>query len=172
MTDAVRSDRGARGEAPARPDLKHVSMLWASVDHAADLAALHATLFETAWDVAAFNALLSHPGSTSMVARVGNPQETIGFIIARLAADEAEIVTLGVGKPYQRAGIARRLIEGVARAARRAEAKRLLLEVAADNMPAAILYSRLGMVEVGRRPGYYQRASGPPVDALVLSLAL
>jgi ribosomal-protein-alanine N-acetyltransferase len=167
MTTAATSSGGQ-----PRADHKHVSMLWASVDHAAELAALHAKLFDTAWDVNAFNALLSHPTSTSMVARIGNPQETIGFIIAQLAADETEIITLGVAKPHQRAGIARRLIEGVARAARRAEAKRLFLEVAADNMPALVLYSRMGLTEIGRRKGYYSRQAGPPVDALRLALTL
>lgn len=152
--------------------LKHVSVLWASVDHAADLAALHATLFESAWDTAAFNGLLSHPASTSLVARHGIPQQTIGFIVGRLAADEAEILTLGVGKSWQRHGVARRLIEGLTRAARRAEAKRVFLEVAADNIPATVLYSRLGFKEVGRRKGYYSRNSGPAIDALVLSLQL
>jgi ribosomal-protein-alanine N-acetyltransferase len=151
---------------------KNVSVLWANVDHAADLARCHATLFETAWDQAAFESLLSHPGSTSLVARYGNPHETIGFVVGQLAADEAEILTVGVDKAYQRNGIGRRLVEAFARAARRADAKRMFLEVAADNLPATVMYMRMGFKETGRRKAYYERANGPKVDALVLSLAL
>jgi [ribosomal protein S18]-alanine N-acetyltransferase len=136
-------------------DLKTVSVLWAGVDHAEDLAGCHRTLFTEGWDKAAFEGLLSHPTSTSLIARHGNPQETIGFI-----------------KDWQRQGVGRRLIEGMARAAKRAEAKRMFLEVAGDNLPALVLYSRMGFKEVGRRAGYYVRSGQPAVDALILSLAL
>jgi ribosomal-protein-alanine N-acetyltransferase len=154
-------------------DVRHVSVLWASIDHAQSLAELHATLFTDApWDVSAFNGLLSQPASTSLVARIGNPPATIGFIMGRLVADEAEVVSLGVGTPWRRHGIGRRLVEGFARAAKRAEAKRMFLEVAADNVPATVLYSRLAFQEIGRRKAYYQRAAGPPMDALQLALTL
>lgn len=153
-------------------DLKNVSVLWASVDHAETLAAVHAELFPDAWTKSAFEGLLSHPGSTSLVARHGNPQTTVGFIVAQLAADEAEVLTFGVAKAWQRKGVGRKLIEGLIRAAKRAEAKRLFLEVADDNVPALVLYHRLGFKEVGRRKGYYQRAGSAPADALVLSLSL
>ena len=153
-------------------DLKHVSVLWAGVDHADDVAACHRALFTEAWDKATFEGLLSDPTSTSLIARHGHPQETIGFIVGRLAADEAEILTFGVTADWQRHGVGKRLLEGMARAAKRAEAKRIFLEVAADNLPATVLYSRLGFRESGRRKGYYARTGQPAVDALVLSLAL
>jgi len=64
------------------------------------------------------------------------------------------------------------MVEGLIRAARRAEVKRLFLEVAADNTAAIRLYEGLGFAIVASRKGYYARASAPPVDALILSLAL
>lgn len=153
-------------------DYRHVSILWAAPEHAAELANLHGGLFETPWDADAFASLLSHPGSTAFLARVGAPPQTAGFILGQLAADEAEILTLGVGKGSQRHGIGRRLVEALGRAAKRAEARRLFLEVAADNGPALALYNGLDFVEVGRRKGYYQRAGGTPQDALTLALTL
>jgi [ribosomal protein S18]-alanine N-acetyltransferase len=153
-------------------DLKLVSVLWAGVDHAEALADCHRTLFDAAWDKPAFEGLLSHPGSTSLIARFGNPPEPVGFIVGQLAADEAEILTFGVVKEWQRLGVGRKLVEGLARAAKRAEAKRLFLDVAADNIPATVLYSRMGFKEVGRRKAYYPRADQAAVDALVLALAL
>ena len=153
-------------------ELKLVSVLWAGVDHAEAAAECHRTLFEAAWDKASFEGLLSHPGSTSLLARYGNPPQAIGFIVGQLAADEAEILTFGVVKEWQRQGVGRKLIEGLARAAKRAEAKRLFLEVAEDNLAATVLYSRMGFKEVGRRKAYYDRKDAPSVDALVLALAL
>jgi ribosomal-protein-alanine N-acetyltransferase len=153
-------------------DYKHVSILWAAPEHGDELAKLHAGLFETPWDAAAFVNLLNHPGSTAFLARVGTPPLIVGFILGQLAADEAEILTLGVGKDSQRHGIGRRLVEALARAAKKAEARRLYLEVAADNIPALVLYKKLGFQEAGRRQAYYQRTGAPPEDALTLALAL
>jgi [ribosomal protein S18]-alanine N-acetyltransferase len=153
-------------------DYKHVSILWAAPEHAEELALLHSGLFDVPWDAAAFVKLLGHPGSTAFLARVGAPARTVGFILGQLAADEAELLTLGVGKDSQRHGIGRRLVEALARAAKKAEARRLHLEVAGDNIPALVLYKKLGFAEVGRRKGYYQRAGAPPEDALRLALTL
>ena len=150
----------------------HVSLLWATVEHADDLASCHATLFPEPWTAAAFQQFLSDPGSVALVARYGSPQQTVGFIVGQLAADEAEILTFGVARQWQRRGIGRRLIEGLQRGAARGGATRLHLEVAEDNLPALVLYSRLGFKDIGRRKDYYKRADGPAVDALKLSLEL
>lgn len=151
---------------------KHVSILWAGAECAEELARLHAALFSPAWDAASFKALLDHPGSTAFIARAGEPLTTTGFIVGRLIADEAEILTLGVWEVWQRRGIGQRLIEALGRAARKAEARRLYLEVAAGNATALRLYQKLGFAEVGRRKGYYERPGNPPEDAINLSLAL
>jgi len=151
---------------------EHVSILWAGVDSAEELARLHAPLFSPAWDAASFRLLLDHPGSTAFIARAGEPLATAGFILGRLIADEAEILTLGVCGNWQRRGIGQRLIEALGRAAGKAEARRLYLEVAASNTAALRLYKKLGFAEIGRRKGYYERPGNPPEDAVNLALAL
>jgi ribosomal-protein-alanine N-acetyltransferase len=153
-------------------DYRHVSFLWAAPEHAEELAKLHAELFEEAWDVASFQKLLAHPGSTAFMARVGSSPEIAGFILGQLAADEAEILSLGVGPSWQRHGIGRRLVEALGRAARKADARRLFLEVGSNNTAALALYRRLGFQETGRRPGYYVKADGSSEDALTLSWSL
>ena len=92
--------------------------------------------------------------------------------MGQLAADEAEILSIGVVPKFQRRGVGTLLVEGLARAAKRAESKRLFLEVAADNQPAFELYRSCGFTAVGMRKGYYQRPDGEPQDALVLALPL
>ncbi|MEO1469220.1 MAG: GNAT family N-acetyltransferase [Pseudomonadota bacterium] len=86
-----------------------------------------------------------------------------GLILLGLAADEAEILDLGVVPAARRRGLARALLDmALAEAARRG-ARTAFLEVAEDNAPARALYARAGFAEVGRRPAYYGRT-----DALVL----
>ena len=153
-------------------DYKHVSMLWAGSENAVELAELHRSLFAKPWDVAAFQGLLSHPGSTAFLARLGSPAEMAGFVVGQLAADEAEILSLGVRADRQRHGIGRKLVEALARAVKKAEARRLFLEVGAGNASALGLYRSLGFQEVGRRKGYYQHPGGSVEDALTLALNL
>jgi [ribosomal protein S18]-alanine N-acetyltransferase len=153
-------------------NIKHVSLLWAAPERAAEIAALHKRLFDPAWDEAAVNSLLEHPASTSLIAVAGEPKAIVGFVIGQLAADEAEILSIGVAPDWQNAGLGKMLAEGLVRAVKRGEAKRLFLEVAEDNVAAAALYRSLGFAETGRRKGYYLRANGPAVDAIVLALNL
>lgn len=153
-------------------DYKHLSILWAEPEHATELAALHASLFAKAWDGAAMQRLLAHSGAMAFLARVGAPGETVGFILGQLAADEAEILTLAVDSACQRHGIGRRLVEALCRAASKANAKRLFLEVAPSNAAAVALYRATGFVEVGRRKNYYAHAGRTPEDALTLAFTL
>jgi len=152
---------------------RYVSLLWAEAEAAADIAGLHKELFDPPWDAGAVRALLIDPCASALVAKI-RLRETSqpvpgGFAIGRIAADEAEILSIGVSAPFQRRGIGRRLVEGLSRAVKASGANRLFLEVAADNVSACGLYSSLGFTEVGRRPGYYKRSQGAAIDALTLS---
>ncbi len=101
---------------------------------------------------------LSHPGCTAFVARVGQPPQTAGFIVGQLAADEAEILTLGVSKEWQRRGIGRRLVEALGRAAEQGGGAPAVSGGRRRQCGCAALYKRLGFEECGRRKGYYVRA--------------
>jgi [ribosomal protein S18]-alanine N-acetyltransferase len=154
-------------------DPKYISLLWAGPDQAAEIARLHAQVFNPAWSEQSVFAMLDHPASTAFLAVYsGPPRTSIGFVLAQLAADEAEILSIGVLPDWQRQGIGRRLVDGVARAVQRAEAKSLYLEVAADNDAAMNLYSRAGFLGTGLRRGYYERPGSEPVDAVTLALRL
>jgi ribosomal-protein-alanine N-acetyltransferase len=153
-------------------DPKNLSLLWASPERVADIAALHARLFDPPWDEESVARLTEHPAAAAFVAQLRDPKVMVGFVIAQIAADEAEILSIGVAPEWQRRGIARHMVEGLIRAARRAEVKRLFLEVAADNIAALRLYKGLGFAAAGRRRAYYRRPGGQPIDAMVLALAL
>jgi ribosomal-protein-alanine N-acetyltransferase len=92
--------------------------------------------------------------------------EAAGFIAARVAADECEILNLAVARAYRRRGVARRLVEHALAEARRAGARRCWLEVRASNAGAIACYRALGFRRSGLRRGYY---SAPVEDAVVMS---
>ena len=83
--------------------------------------------------------------------------------------DDAEIMTIGVGRRFQRQGIAASLMEALIARAREQGAKRMLLEVRVDNTPALALYKRFGFAKMGLRKRYYQPEG---IDAYTMSLDL
>jgi [ribosomal protein S18]-alanine N-acetyltransferase len=149
-----------------------VSVVQAGIGDAGSLARLHASLFDAAWDAASLREMLAHPGAVAFVAQAGNPPQIAGFIVGRVAADEAEMLAIAVARNRQRAGIGRRLVEALALAVNEKGARRLYLEVAAGNSAGRALYNRLGFEEIGRRRGYYVRAGVPTEDAVNLCLTL
>ena len=153
-------------------DPKYVSLKIADPDVAAEISALHMKLFNPPWDVANVLPLLEAPAAVAFIARVGFPPTTIGFVIGQVAADVSEIISIGVDERAQRRGLGRILFDGFTRAVTRAGAKRLFLDVAADNTAAFALYTAMGCVEVGRRKAYYVRHEAPSVDAIVMTKVL
>ncbi|WP_327008172.1 ribosomal protein S18-alanine N-acetyltransferase [Dactylosporangium sp. NBC_01737] len=90
----------------------------------------------------------------------------VGYAGLALAPpDEAWIQNVGVRKDAQRRGIGRRLLEALLAEAARHGARKVLLEVAVDNLPAQKLYADYGFEGVGVRKGYYQPSN---TDALVM----
>ena len=130
------------------------------------LAVLHAVCFDETWDRDVFARLLGSAGVFGLLARrAGRP---IGFVICRMAADECELLSIGVVPADRRNGIGRELL-GVALArASLARAASLYLEVAEDNPAARALYDAAGFEPVSRRPDYYRRSADDPVAAIVL----
>ncbi len=156
--------------APQPQDMKYVSLLWAGPDRAAEIAQLRSRLFAETWSEGTVGVMLDHPASTAFVAFDGLSRQTVGFIMGQMAADEGEILSIGVAPEWQRHGIGMRMMDGLTRALERAEIKRLFLDVAADNDAAMALYLKRGFAAVGLRKGYYKRKSTDAMDALTLAL--
>jgi len=127
------------------------------------LACLHTSCFTDAWSESAFDTLLASPGAFALVARMDG--RDVGFVLARVAADEAEILSLGVTPAARRLGAGRQLVSAAAEICAAAGSKLLFLEVGDENRAAWRLYRGVGFREVGRRRGYYQEGLE---DALTL----
>jgi ribosomal-protein-alanine N-acetyltransferase len=137
-------------------------VLPASLTHVPLLAAIHQAAFppEETWDADAIGQQLVWPGTFALVEPTG------GMLLGRIAADEAEILTLAVAPVARRRGIASALLRaGMAESSERGAAA-LFLEVSTGNAPARALYAAAGFAEVGRRTGYYSDGT----DALVLRI--
>lgn len=121
------------------------------VNDAVLLAALHAACFPPFenWSEQSFAKLLEQPEVFGW--RIGDE----AFLLARVVAGEAELLTLAVSPALRRHGFARQLAHEFLQEAKRRHAEDIFLEVAEDNTAAQGLYASLGFQHVGRRPDYY-----------------
>jgi ribosomal-protein-alanine N-acetyltransferase len=130
------------------------------------IATLHAASFRRGWSDLEIERLLLERNIVAHRATLGRALH--GFILSRLAAGEAEILSVAVAAAWQGRGLARSLLNLHLRRLAGLGVKAVFLEVDEDNEPARKLYHRAGFREVGRRPGYYQKSPGLAVTALVL----
>lgn len=94
-----------------------------------------------------------------------------GYAVMMLAAGEAQLLNLGIAKPYQRRGLGRRLLQYMIKVARGYHASAMLLEVRPSNQPARRLYLDTGFRETAVRKKYYPAHDGRE-DAVLMELAL
>jgi ribosomal-protein-alanine N-acetyltransferase len=130
------------------------------------LAALHGASFRRGWSEDEFERLLLDRSVLAHRATLG--QRPVGFIISRIAAGEAEILSVAVARAQQRRGLARRLLDLHMRRLAGLGVRTIFLEVDDDNTPARRLYARSAFRQVGRRDGYYPRTGSASAAALVL----
>ena len=126
--------------------------------------AIHATAFSArdAWSRDVFSLQLTMPGIVALLYPLK------GLLVARVVADEAEILTLAVTPTARRRGVATALLNAAAHQVAAMGARAFFLEVSVRNDAARSLYARAGFQEKGRRAQYYSDRS----DALVLRLDL
>jgi len=94
-----------------------------------------------------------------------------GYAILMPAADEAELLNIGVAAAQQRKGLGRAMMSEMLNTARAKQLRRVFLEVRPSNVAAIALYRSAGFSEIGVRHGYYQNANGSE-DALVMACEL
>ena len=154
---------------PPRSD--SIDLRQVTAEEAESLGHLHALSFDHPWDVESIRKLMGMPGALALAAmsHLGKP---LGFLLARAAADEAEILTLAVAPRYRRRRIGSRLLAGAADMLAAAGARQLHIEVAQSNIPAARLYETAGFAVTGSRRNYYAKSDGTYEDAVMMSRSL
>jgi ribosomal-protein-alanine N-acetyltransferase len=132
--------------------------------HAAVMAEIHRTAFPAA-EAWSLDVMLLQLG---MQSTFGLVYSRAGMILGRVAADEAEILTLAVDPGQRRLGIGTALLSVAMARAASVGAATMFLEVAVTNDAGRALYAAHGFTEAGLRRHYYTDGT----DALILRSTL
>jgi len=104
----------------------------------------------------------------TLVHRLKCGRHVAGFIVSRIGADEAEILSVAIDPGYRGRGLSRDLLlTHLGHLAGRG-VRTVFLEVEENNQPARRLYQRTGFATVGRRERYYQQPGGEQLNALLM----
>lgn len=127
------------------------------------------------WTEDALASVIENPHHIALVVKDGVVKDggaLHGYALVRLAGPEAELLSVAVDAAMQGRGLGVQLLDTAIAHAALAGAEEMLLEVAADNAPAAVLYEKMGFARVGQRAKYYKSVSNQWVDAIVMRRAL
>jgi ribosomal-protein-alanine acetyltransferase len=132
------------------------------------LASLERVVFgHGAWSPRSLEEELERSGQGRLLLVAADGGEVVGYAALSYSDGFADLLRVAVHPDRRRHGVARRLCDEILAGVGPA-CTRVLLEVAADNLAAMALYSRLGFAEIDRRRRYY----GGLVDAVVMERVL
>jgi [ribosomal protein S18]-alanine N-acetyltransferase len=138
----------------------------ATLRDAPRLAQLHGASFHRGWGEGEFESMLTE--RNTLVHRLRLGRKTIGFAVSRMAADEAEILSIAIDAGYRGRGLSRDfLLTHLGHLAGHG-VRTIFLEVEENNQPARRLYERTGFAVVGQRERYYSSSGGEQLNALLM----
>ena len=149
--------------------------------HFIEVSEVHKNCFENNWSVSSLSSLMKNKTykgfiATSKVSASIKKQNNskyievdkcVGFALFSTVHEYSELLSLGILKNWRCHGIGSGLMQHVITFIQRSGARRLVLEVAENNISARQLYLNLGFIETSRRIGYYKQSFGN-IDALIL----
>jgi ribosomal-protein-alanine N-acetyltransferase len=147
----------------------------ATMAEADTLAEIHAEAFARTWSGEDFATLLAQPTTFALAVRRQSflgTRRMVGFVLVRVAADEAEVLSIAVRRSARGRGYGRKLMEEALRRLYRDRITACFLEVNRSNAAAVRLYRSLGFVVAGERQRYYSEGSDGDTTALVMRLQL
>lgn len=137
-----------------------------------DCASLHAQSFAKGWTEAEFE-LLTIDRAVRSDCAFGSPAGPVyGFVMSKMALDEAEILTIAVTSGMRNNDVGRSLLRYHIDNLNKIGIRSLFLEVADDNHAAIRIYERTGFAHIGRRKDYYLRGDGSRTTALTMKLQM
>ena len=114
-----------------------------------------------------YGAVLPAVGQAEGLA-AGSAAAINAYYLSMITADCADIIAIGTHSDWQRRGFGRIMLEHLIGVTEQQHVEKILLEVAADNMPARQLYDSCGFVEIGCRKNYYKRGE-TRCDAVIMA---
>ena len=135
-----------------------------NADHVASVAAIEKECFgRDAWSEKSVSGELTNALALWLVAVEDGT--VAGYVGSQTVCNETDMMNVAVTADFRRRGIGEQLVTALVEELKAIESHCLTLEVRASNTPAQAMYEKLGFVEIGRRPRYYQN---PKEDALIL----
>ena len=101
--------------------------------------------------------------------------KTIGYLIAMLAEDTADIQNIGIDTDFQRKGYGTALLNHLIEELRKRDIGEIFLEVRAGNKSAIQFYKRQGFEEISVRKNYYTKNSknqSHREDGIIMSIKI
>jgi len=138
----------------------------ATLRDAPKLAQLHGASFHRGWGEGEFEVMLSE--RNTLVHRLRLGRKIVGFAVSRMAADEAEILSIAVAASHRGRGLSCDLLLTHLGHLSGRGVRTVFLEVEENNQPARRLYERAGFGVAGRRERYYQQPGGQQLNALLM----
>ena len=137
------------------------------------VADLETQLFDGRFTARSLRDMLNKPafyGAVSPAAgpTAGQAAKIHAYYLSTITADCAEIIAIGTHRDWQRRGFGRIMLAHLIGVTEQQQVEKILLEVAADNMPARQLYGSCGFVETGCRKNYYKRGE-TRCDAVIMA---
>ena len=101
--------------------------------------------------------------------------KTIGYLIAMLVVDTADILNIGIDPDFKRKGHGTALLNHLIEELRKRNIGEILLEVRAGNKPAIQFYKKQGFKEISVRKNYYTKNSknqSHREDGIIMSIKI
>ena len=130
------------------------------------LAQLHGASFHRGWGEGEFDSMLAE--RNTLIQLLQMKRKIIGFVVSRIAADEAEILSIAIDPDYRGRGLSRDLLLTHLGHLAGRTVNKVFLEVEENNQAARRLYEQTGFTVVGRRERYYRQPGGEHLNALLM----
>ncbi len=101
--------------------------------------------------------------------------KTIGYLIAMLAVDSADILNIGIDPDFKRQGHGKALLKHLIEELRKKHIDEILLEVRVGNKSAIQFYKKQGFKEISVRKNYYMKNSknqSQREDGIIMSIKI
>jgi len=116
------------------------------------------------WSLAAYQELEQQAKYSAWVVEAAG--RLCGFLVAIVAAGQAEILNLAVDRDYRRAGLGDALLNRAREEFQRLQVDTVFLEVRESNLAAIRFYEKHGFAKSGERKHYYRE----PTEGAVLMI--
>lgn len=94
-----------------------------------------------------------------LILKAQKKEKIIGYAVAKVIFDEAEIINIVVDKDQRGKGVGKELLKSLVEYCNNSGARRIFLEVEESNFTAINLYSSFGFKQIHLRKNYYEEFS-------------